>query len=192
MNFWFTQLLYHEGCCTPISLMEGTDNEEAPCWPPGPLGYPPHDAFFYPRNRKGNVEDAISPARTGSELTNTPVELCFSVHELSPRHSGEYVPSVPTLVSRTICIPRCHTPKYSSVPSPPLQTTLKGESYDQLFVWFQQTKTFRSSIQKKVMVLDSMFEYQQGKERVPIGFSMVLEESYQPFCMKRESRLFKN
>lgn len=41
------------------------------------------------------------------------------------------------------------------------------------------------------MVLDSMFEYQQGKERVPIGFSMVLEESYQPFCMKRESRLSK-
>lgn len=47
------------------------------------------------KQRKGNVEeDAVFLVRTGSELTNTLVEICFSVHESSPRHSMECAASM--------------------------------------------------------------------------------------------------
>lgn len=85
MYLWFA--FVSQRMDKPIALGKGIDNEEKPCSPLGPLDDLPAQCLLSEKQRKRNVDDTVFLARTGSELTNTPAEIYFSVHELSARHS---------------------------------------------------------------------------------------------------------
>ena len=148
--------MHHKGCYKLSSLGKNTEDEEEPCCFQ-------HCTKRTPVKNQGrrNVELPVFLVETGSELTNVPMEICFSAHELYPRHGVECGPKCCTSVSPPSV---CHVAKHQNTTPHPDHPSRRHSGIVLLVLvhLFHQAKMLRRELWHQI----SMFEDHKGPKEL--------------------------